>query len=43
MDSNKYLAFKKVHQNWGTALYTRNMPLEELAIVELRENTLQFG
>jgi exonuclease III len=34
LDSNEYLAFKKVHQDWGTALYTRNMQLEELAIEE---------
>jgi exonuclease III len=34
LHSDEYFTFKKVHQNWGTALYTRNMPLEELAIAE---------
>lgn len=29
---NEYMLFKKVHQNWGTALYTRNIPLEELTL-----------
>jgi exonuclease III len=34
LDKNEYFTLKKVHQNWGTALYTRNMTLEELAIAE---------
>ena len=27
---NEYLLFKNVHGSWGTALYSRDMPLEEL-------------
>ena len=34
LNSNEYLLFKQVHQNWGTALYTRNMALEELPLAE---------
>jgi exonuclease III len=31
---NEHIAFKKIHQNWGTLLYALKMPLEELAIAD---------
>ena len=32
LERNEYLLLKNIHQNWGTALYTRNRTLEELKI-----------
>lgn len=29
---NENLLFKKIHQNWGTAIYARNMPLKEITV-----------
>jgi len=29
---NENLLFKKIHQTWGTAIYARNMPLEEMIL-----------
>lgn len=34
LNNNEYMLFKQVRQNWGTALYTRNMALEELPLAE---------
>lgn len=30
LNNNEYMTFKQIHQDWGTALYTRNTALEEL-------------
>ena len=30
LNNNEFLLFRQIHQNWGTALYTRNISLEEL-------------
>jgi len=29
---NENLLFKKIHQNWRTAIYARNMPLKEITV-----------
>jgi len=34
LHNEEHLSFREIHQNWGTALYTRNMPIEELRIAE---------
>src|SRR3972149_10632902 len=28
----EHMLFKKIHQNWGTAVYTRNIPLKDFPI-----------
>ena len=30
--SDESILFKRIHQNWGTALCTRNLPLKELTL-----------
>lgn len=36
LSGDEYLLLREVHQNWGTALYTRRMPIEELRVTEYR-------
>jgi len=32
LQKDEYISFQPIHQAWGTAIYSRNLPLEELKI-----------
>jgi exonuclease III len=40
LPKGEYLLFKKIRMNWGTALYTRNMPFEEIHVKKYSERVV---